>query len=71
MIGHSHSRRGSMQIARYKFLDYLRRTKLTFKDVPIEEVHELTFNIDTTAIYSGLDLQRLLSGIPSKAREAI
>src|SRR5271155_6253285 len=29
-------------IARYKFLDYLRRTKLTYKDLPIEEVHELT-----------------------------
>jgi RNA polymerase sigma-70 factor, ECF subfamily len=58
-------------IARYKFLDYLRRTKLSFKDLPIEEVHELTSDADTTAIDSGLDLQRLLSEISSKAREAI
>jgi RNA polymerase sigma-70 factor, ECF subfamily len=58
-------------IARYKFLDYLRRTKLTFKDLPIEEVYELTSNTDTTAIDSALDLQRLLSQISSKAREAI
>jgi RNA polymerase sigma-70 factor, ECF subfamily len=54
-----------------QFLYYLRRTKLAFKDLPIEEVHKLTSNIDTTAIDSGLDLQRLLSGIPSKARGAI
>jgi len=58
-------------IARYKFLDYLRRTKSSFKDLPIEEVHELTSNTDTAAIESGLDLQRLLSEISSKAREAI
>jgi RNA polymerase sigma-70 factor (ECF subfamily) len=58
-------------IARYKFLDYLRRTKLTFRDLPIEEGHELTSDTDTTAIDSGLDLQRLLSEISSKAREAI
>jgi RNA polymerase sigma-70 factor (ECF subfamily) len=58
-------------IARYKFLDYLRRTKSSFKDLSIEEVHELTANTDTAAIESGLDLQRLLSEISSKAREAI
>jgi RNA polymerase sigma-70 factor, ECF subfamily len=58
-------------IARYKFLDYLRRTKLTFKDLPIEEVHELTYDTDTTAVDTGLDLQRLLSQISFKAREAI
>jgi RNA polymerase sigma-70 factor, ECF subfamily len=58
-------------IARYKFLDYLRRTKSSFKDVPLENAHELTSNSDMTAIDSGLDLQQLLSGISSKAREAI
>src|SRR5712671_6270359 len=42
-------------IARYKFLDYLRKTKLTFKDLPIEEVHELTSDTDTTAVDTGLD----------------
>jgi RNA polymerase sigma-70 factor, ECF subfamily len=58
-------------IARYKFLDYLRRTKSSFKDQPMENVHELTADTDMTAVDSGLDLQRLLSGISSKAREAI
>ena len=58
-------------IARYKFLDYLRRTKSSFKDLPMESVQELTADSDMTAVDSGLDLQRLLSGISSKAREAI
>jgi len=30
-------------IARYKFLDYLRRTKVSAADVPIDEVPELAF----------------------------
>jgi hypothetical protein len=58
-------------IARYKFLDYLRRTKSSFKDLPFENAHELTSNSDMTAVDSGLDLQGLLSEISSKAREAI
>jgi RNA polymerase sigma-70 factor (ECF subfamily) len=58
-------------IARYKFLDYLRRTKFSYKDIPMESVHELTADSDMTAVDSGLDLQRLLSSISSKAREAI
>ena len=58
-------------IARYKFLDYLRRTKLSFKDLPIESAYELTSSTDMTAVDSGLDLQRLLSEISSKTREAI
>ena len=58
-------------IARYKFLDYLRRTKSSFKDLPLENAHELTSNSDMKAVDSGLDLQQLLSKISSKAREAI
>jgi RNA polymerase sigma-70 factor, ECF subfamily len=58
-------------ISRYKFLDYLRRTKLSFKDLPLENAHELTSNSDMIAVDSGLDLQRLLSEISTKAREAI
>ena len=33
-------------IARYKFLDYLRRTKSSFKDMPIESAEELIANSD-------------------------
>ena len=62
---------GSDAIARYKFLDYLRRTKSSFKDMPITNAEELTAKSDFVAIESGLDLQRLMSKISSKAREVI
>jgi RNA polymerase sigma-70 factor (ECF subfamily) len=58
-------------IARYKFLDYLRRTKSSFKDLPMESAQELTARSDMAAVESGLDLQRLMSRISSKARVAI
>jgi len=58
-------------IARYKFLDYLRRTKLSFKDMPMETVEQLTASSDLGAVESGLDLQRLTSKISGKARQAI
>lgn len=38
---------------------------------PLEAAEELTAGSDTAALESGLDLQRLLSGISSKAREVI
>jgi RNA polymerase sigma-70 factor (ECF subfamily) len=58
-------------IARYKFLDYLRRTKSSFKDMPIASAEELTAKSDIAAVESGLDLQRLMLKISSKAREVI
>lgn len=58
-------------IARYKFLDYLRRTKSSFKDLPMASAEELTAKSDMTEVESGLDIQRLMSKISSKAREVI
>ena len=58
-------------IARYKFLDYLRRTKYSFKDLPMENVGELTADSEMAAIESGLDLHRLMSEISLKTRKAI
>ena len=58
-------------IARYKFLDYLRRTKSSFRNMPIESAQELLARSDLAAVESGLDLQRLMSRISSKARKAI
>src|SRR5215475_14528630 len=37
-------------IARYKFLDYLRQTKSSFKDLAIESAHELTSSSDMTTV---------------------
>jgi RNA polymerase sigma-70 factor (ECF subfamily) len=58
-------------IARYKFLDYLRRTKSSFKDMPMANAEELIARSDVAAIESGLDLQRLMLKISSKARKVI
>jgi RNA polymerase sigma-70 factor, ECF subfamily len=58
-------------IARYKFLDYLRRTKSSYKDLPITSAEELTAMSDMAAVESGLDLQRLMLKISSKARQVI
>jgi RNA polymerase sigma-70 factor, ECF subfamily len=58
-------------IARYKFLDYLRRTKASFKDMPMDSAQQLTASSDMSAVESGLDLDRLMSRISSKARQAI
>jgi RNA polymerase sigma-70 factor (ECF subfamily) len=58
-------------IARYKFLDYLRRTKASMKDVPIEEAEEVTGADDAVGIESTLDLERLLDKVSPKVRRAI
>jgi RNA polymerase sigma-70 factor (ECF subfamily) len=58
-------------IARYKFLDYLRRTKSSFNDISIESAQDLTTPSDVSTVESGLDLERLMSRISSKARQAI
>jgi RNA polymerase sigma-70 factor (ECF subfamily) len=58
-------------IARYKFLDHLRRTKSSLKDLPMERAEELTSKSDLAAVESNVDLQRLLLEVSSKARAAI
>jgi RNA polymerase sigma-70 factor (ECF subfamily) len=58
-------------IARYKFLDYLRRTKSSFKDTPLDNAQQLTASSDMAAVESSLDLQRLMSMISPKTRTAI
>ena len=58
-------------IARYKFLDYLRRTKISYKDLPIENAADIMSLDDSAGIDSGLDLERLMAGLSSKSRQAI
>ncbi len=58
-------------IARYKFLDYFRRIKLSFKNLSLEDTQEPTSLTDMTGVESSPDLQRLLSEITKEAREAI
>ncbi|MBV8804717.1 MAG: sigma-70 family RNA polymerase sigma factor [Sinobacteraceae bacterium] len=58
-------------IARYKFVDYLRRTKAEIKDTTLESAAELIADSDIAAVETGLDLERLMSQIPFAARQAI
>ncbi len=58
-------------IARYKFLDYLRRTKVNAADVPIDEVPELAVHDDSAHVESSLDLKRLLAELSPRARQTI
>lgn len=58
-------------IARYKFLDHLRRSKASIKDMPMEEAEELLAHDDLSDVESAFDLQRLLASISPKMRQAI
>ena len=58
-------------IARYKFIDYLRRTRGSMSDVPIDDTKEFTSHVDTAQVESTLDLEKLMSNLPAKTRAAI
>lgn len=58
-------------IARYKLVDYLRRTKASVMDVPLEEAGEVLTADDPIAVESTLDLEKLMAQISPKARQAI
>jgi RNA polymerase sigma-70 factor (ECF subfamily) len=58
-------------IARYKFVDYLRRTRASRGDVPIEGAEQIASQDDRGSVDSSLDLERLMAGLPAKARRAI
>ena len=58
-------------IAHYKFLDYLRRTKLSAADIPIDQAEELMVREDTAQTESSMDLEKLLQEISPKERQAI
>ena len=51
-------------IARYKFIDYLRRTRASAQDLPIEDTQELSAREDQVEFESCLDLQKLMEALP-------
>jgi RNA polymerase sigma-70 factor (ECF subfamily) len=57
-------------IARYKLVDYLRRSRASVTDLPIEDVRALSRD-DHEQVDSGLDLDRLMAALPPKMRVAI
>lgn len=58
-------------IARYKLIDYLRRTRASKADVPIEDAEEVTAQDDSVPSESMTDLGRLMARLPEKMRRAI
>jgi RNA polymerase sigma-70 factor (ECF subfamily) len=58
-------------IARYRLVDYLRRTKSANMDVPVEAAERVFANDDVSAVDSGLDLTKLLAQLTPKMRQAI
>jgi RNA polymerase sigma-70 factor, ECF subfamily len=58
-------------IARYKLIDYLRRTRSSTKNVSLDDLQEIAAHDDHSAGESSLDLNRLLQRLPPKVRDAI
>jgi RNA polymerase sigma-70 factor, ECF subfamily len=58
-------------IARYKLIDYLRRTRTSSRDVPIDDAEEIMSASHHSDVESSIDLQRLLGRLPHRMRRAI
>ena len=59
-------------IARYKMIDYLRRTRALIKNMPLEDLQQqFATHDDHLAIESSLDLNQLLQRLTPKVRDAI
>src|SRR6266850_7411369 len=51
-------------IARYKLIDFLRRNRASFADVPIEEADEIMAHDDNVDAESTYDVKRLMERLP-------
>ena len=58
-------------IARYRLIDYLRRTKVSARDMDIEEVQDELSEEEAIGTDGRLDLEALLAQLPVKMRRAI
>lgn len=58
-------------IARYRLIDYLRHTRSSMADVPLEDAGELLAHDDQSRMESAYDLDKLLGRLPEKMRRAI
>lgn len=58
-------------IARYKLLDYLRRTRVSTTDVSLDLAEDVVAVDDSAGVESALDLGRLMKTLPARMREAI
>ena len=58
-------------IARYRLVDFVRRTKVSATNVPLEEADEILAEDDPSDVESGLDLDKLMAQLKPKTRQAI
>jgi RNA polymerase sigma-70 factor (ECF subfamily) len=58
-------------IARYKLIDFLRRTRVSRADVPIEEADEVMAHDDHDAAESSYDIRRLMDRLTKNMRCAV
>jgi RNA polymerase sigma-70 factor, ECF subfamily len=58
-------------IARYKLVDFLRRTRASRADVPIEEADEVMAHDDHNAAESSYDIRRLMQRLSKNMRCAV
>lgn len=58
-------------IARFKLIDYLRRTRKSVKNLPIDAAENVTAGDDPSAVESSLDLGQILGLLPEKMRCSI
>ena len=58
-------------IARYKLIDFLRRNRASFADVPIDEADEVMAHDDNVSAESTYDVRRLMERLPKNMRCAI
>jgi len=58
-------------IARYKLIDFLRRTRTSLADVPIDEADQIMAHDDNVSAESTYDVRRLMERLPKNMRCAI
>ena len=58
-------------IARYRLVDYLRRTRVSAGDLEMEELQDVLCEDEAAETDSRLDLESLLAHLPAKMRRAI
>jgi RNA polymerase sigma-70 factor (ECF subfamily) len=58
-------------IARYRLVDFLRRTRTSMTDVAIDEADQVPADDNPVSVESGLDLEKLMAQLTPKARQAI
>jgi RNA polymerase sigma-70 factor, ECF subfamily len=58
-------------IARYRLIDFLRRTKASAMDVPLEEADDILAADDPSGVESALDLDKLMAQLKPKTRQAV